>query len=51
MTNLLLAVVLFQGVPAQVLTSILKASSTVDQKMQIGEFNGPDLMLLSAAAV
>lgn len=24
------------GVPAQVLTSILKASSTVDQKMQIG---------------
>lgn len=31
--------VLFQGVPVQVLTSILKGSSMVDQVMQKGEFN------------
>lgn len=37
--------VLFQGVPVQVLTSTLKASSMVDQVMQKGEFNMCRLLL------
>lgn len=37
--------VLFQGVPVQVLTSTLRASSMVDQVMQKGEFNVWGLLL------
>ena len=37
--------VVFQAVPVQVLTSILKASSMVDHVMQKGEFNVPGLLL------
>lgn len=39
--------VLFQGVPVQVLTSILKGSSMVVQKMQKGGFNVPGCLLCS----